>query len=424
MANDIAQRVDRQSQLRDFLESPGTLAKLKATLPRYMSAERLIKISLVATTRNPDLLECSPASILAALIDCTRWGLEPDGIDAALVPRSSKHGGKHVQLEPMYRGLIRLARRSGQVRNVRARCVYAGERFRYRETLREQVLDYRPDFTIERTPATLVRVFAVAELAEGEPQVEIMTKADVDRIRAKSRAQGGPWASDYEEMARKTVIKRLMKFCPRSPELDAALSTLDTEEVDAEVIATAPLEPAPSSAERPAAPRHAKRKNNTPARVLDAPAEPSAAEELDQGEPERVPVPAEERGAASAPAEGAGKPSGAPAAETRPASGAASPPSAEAFDAGHLLSALAEIRLPGDVVGMLAKKASGEAIGSVIGPQVTTVLLRHPDVDQDRAKLAAVIERATGKKGDGVVRDLTPAELYRVVLALYPRKGA
>jgi recombination protein RecT len=216
----------------DLEKASGALA---AMLPKHVTVERLIKVVLSATARNQDLLKCSRPSIIRAVMQSAELGLELGGIlgEAYLVPykRSWKDGKDQwqsaieAQCIPGYRGFIKLARNSGQIHSIGARVVR--ERDQFAVNLADEKIEHHPDMSAD--PGQLVAVYAIARLRDGGQQVEVMSRAQVDAIRARSKAaKSGPWVTDYEEMARKTVVRRLAKYLPLSPELQRAI------EVDAE----------------------------------------------------------------------------------------------------------------------------------------------------------------------------------------------
>lgn len=213
----------KQAEFKDLLER--AKPRLAEVLPRHLSAERVVKIALTATSRSPLLLQCTPASLLSAVMQASQLGLEPGSVlgSAYLVPYRNKRTGQYeAQLIPGYRGLIDLARRSGQILSIYARAVHERDRFVWRDGL-QPALEHEP--TIKGDPGDLLAVYAVAHLRDATmPQVEVMTRAQVDAIRARSRSSDdGPWATDYEEMARKTVVRRICKYLPLSVELASAL---------------------------------------------------------------------------------------------------------------------------------------------------------------------------------------------------------
>lgn len=232
----------KAEQLKEYLTRPQVRDALAGVLPRHMAADRLIRIALQAASRNPRLLECTQTSILLSLVNAAQLGLEAGGLlgSAYLVPyRNSKQNCYEAQMIPGYRGLIDLARRSGEVLKIEARVVRRGDEFR---------LDYGAD-TITHVPAIehaqddpeaeqtynpnddIIGAYAVATLKGGVRQFEWMTRKEIDAIRRRSRAgDDGPWVTDYSEMARKTVVRRLAKYLPLSPEFSRAMELEDNAE--------------------------------------------------------------------------------------------------------------------------------------------------------------------------------------------------
>jgi recombination protein RecT len=194
--------------------------QIKAALPAHMTPDRMARIAMTAIRQTPKLLSCDATSLFGAIITASQLGLEP-GIQGQcyIIPY-----GREAQLIPGYRGLIDLAIRSGKVRSIEAHAVRAGDVFICEFGL-DPKLSHRVDYA---SRGELVAVYAIATLADGHRQIEVMSKADVDKIRSRSKSAGsGPWVTDYEEMARKTVTKRLCKYLPSSVELRDALALDD-----------------------------------------------------------------------------------------------------------------------------------------------------------------------------------------------------
>jgi len=213
----------RALTIRDYIER--AKPKLAEILPKHLTPERLTKIALVTVHHSALLLQCSPESILEAVMTAGQLGLEPGGAlgSAYLVPYKNKSGQYECQLIPGYRGLVDLARRSGQITGIEAHPVYKGERFRVVFGL-SPVLEHEPSTTGTRDANDIVCVYAVARPKEGPPQVEVMSRSEIDAIRERSRAsRTGPWVTDYAEMARKTVVRRICKYLPLSAEMAVAL---------------------------------------------------------------------------------------------------------------------------------------------------------------------------------------------------------
>lgn len=186
---------------------------LQAMLPKHVSIDRVIRIVMAAVSRTPELLDCNPRSIVLATAQACALGLEPNTPLQLgyLVPFK-----KEATFIPGYKGLIRLAVQSGEVKSIQARCVYQHDHYS---------IEYGTDAAIRHTPATqadagpMVGVYAIAELENRSKLFEFMSRAQVDAIKNRSKAaSSGPWVTDYEEMAKKTAIRRLCKVLPLSEE--------------------------------------------------------------------------------------------------------------------------------------------------------------------------------------------------------------
>lgn len=205
---------DVQGMLRD----PRIQAEISTALPGHIKPERLARIALTEFRKTPQLAKCNPHSFLGAVIQCAQLGLEPgSGLGHAyLLPFKQE-----VQFIIGYRGMIDLARRSGQIVSLQAHAVFEGDHFDFAYGLDER-LEHVPTSNME-SRGGLIAVYAVAKLKGGGHQVEVMWKSEVDQIRSQSKAgNSGPWQSHYEEMAKKTVIRRLFKYLPVSVEMQKA----------------------------------------------------------------------------------------------------------------------------------------------------------------------------------------------------------
>lgn len=213
------------ASVRALLEK--SKVQIQMALPKHMNAERMMRIALTSVQRTPALLECAPITLLGAIIQAAQLGLEPDGVtgQAYLIPfNNKKKNRKEVQFIPGYRGLIALARRSGEILSIEARVVYEKDDFKFQYGLHQE-LDHKP--TTSEDTGEPIYFYAIARMKDGGAQFDVMTKREVDAIRARSKAADyGPWVTDYDEMGKKTVIRRLCKLLPVSIELQKAI-TLD-----------------------------------------------------------------------------------------------------------------------------------------------------------------------------------------------------
>lgn len=198
---------------------------LLQSCPKGFNIDRMTRTVINAISTTPQLAKCDPASLFLSSVRAFSLGLEPNGAlnEGYLVPFwNTKKGRNEAQFMPSYRGLQNLARRSGEISNIYARAVYENDVFDVDEGT-ERKITHKPDYTKDRGKA--VCYYAVFTLKSGEFDFEVMSKGEIDAIRARSKsADSGPWVTDYEEMAKKTVIKRLLKRAPMSIELADAVA--------------------------------------------------------------------------------------------------------------------------------------------------------------------------------------------------------
>jgi recombination protein RecT len=206
---------ERVNTVRSLLES--RKEQIRLALPKHLSPDRLLRVSLNAVIRTPKLLECDQATLLGAVMECATLGLEPDCLGQAyLVPY-----GKKVALIVGYKGLLALARRSGDISSVQVGVVCEKDHFQYVRGLKP-VLEHIESEEEDRGDVT--HFWAVAQMRDGGSQFEVMRRREVNVIRDKSAsAKSGPWVTHYEEMGKKTVLRRLCKLLPASVELQRAV---------------------------------------------------------------------------------------------------------------------------------------------------------------------------------------------------------
>lgn len=219
--------------------------QINRALPHNMDAERFARVVITECKRNPRLLECDPTTLLGAVMLAAQLGLEPGPLGHFyLVPfRNNKRGRLEVQPIIGYRGYIELARRSGQVLSIVARPVHANDHFRFRYGTEEEVEHIPTDG--ERGP--VVRYYGCALFRDGGRLVHVMSIRDIEVYRTRSRAKDdGPWKTDYDAMACKTVIRRMVPFLPLTIETARAVSSDERPYVidhDGDVIDLDPIEP-------------------------------------------------------------------------------------------------------------------------------------------------------------------------------------
>lgn len=200
---------------------------IEAALPRHLSADRMLRIALTEIRKNQDLASCEPMSFLGAVVQSAQLGLEPGSAlgHAYLVPFFNRHTDRReVQLIVGYRGMLDLARRSGQIVSLSVHAVLEGDKFEFELGLEEK-LKHIPSKERVAKERRLVAVYAIARLKDGGHQLEVMTREEVEAIRKRSKSSDtGPWKTDFDEMAKKTVIRRLFKYLPVSIEIQRAVA--------------------------------------------------------------------------------------------------------------------------------------------------------------------------------------------------------
>ena len=201
-------------------------AQIARALPKHLNPNRMARIALTEVRKNPELAMCCPLSFLGSIIQCAQLGLEPGNAlgHVYLIPFwNKKKGLREVQVIPGYRGLIDLARRSGQIISISARTVHEYDHFEYEYGLDERLVHKpNPD---ER--GELIGAYAVAKLRDGGQQFEYMSRREIDNIKKDSNPV---WKDHYEEMARKTLVRRLFKYLPVSIEIASMLEISDKDD--------------------------------------------------------------------------------------------------------------------------------------------------------------------------------------------------
>ena len=224
MSTDIEQKTEiaktekpKQSlTIRDHLVSKSFQDQLAMVIPKHCDAERMARIAIMAMNRTPKLKECDQASFFKCLLDLSMWGLEPDGRRAHLIPfNNSRAGTVECQLIIDYKGLVELAMRSGDIASIHADYVCENDSFKVNlGEVVEHSIDYR------KPRGSVYAFWAVVRFKDGGQKFEVMTKDEVDSIKQRSRAgNSGPWVTDYNEMGKKTVFRRLTKWIPLSAEI-------------------------------------------------------------------------------------------------------------------------------------------------------------------------------------------------------------
>ena len=188
-------------------------AKQFATaLPKHINSDRFVRIAITTIRQNPKLVQCSQESLLGALMVSAQLGLEPGTLGQCyLIPY-----GRECQFQIGYKGMIELLRRSGQLKDIYAYSVYENDDFEITYGL-DRNLIHKPNLA---NKGNLLGCYCVAILKDDTRAFEYMTKEEIEAHAKKfSKTFGnGPWKTDFEAMAHKTVVKKMLKWLPLSVE--------------------------------------------------------------------------------------------------------------------------------------------------------------------------------------------------------------
>lgn len=206
---------------------------LKKMLPPSLPSDKFVRTVQTAVTLNPDLAEADKNSVLNACMKAAADGLVLDGREAALTIYNTKvkRNGqeqwvKMAQYIPMVAGIIKRVRNSGEISRLNAFVVYANDVFHVTYGL-EMSLRHEPNFT---DPGAPIGAYAVCLFKDGQTDFEFMSLKQIEAIRERSKSKdSGPWKTDWSEMARKTVIRRLSKRLPVDSDIARVVQRIDED---------------------------------------------------------------------------------------------------------------------------------------------------------------------------------------------------
>jgi recombination protein RecT len=201
--------------------------EIKKALPSVITPERFTRMVLTAVRNTPKLAQCDKMSFLAAMMTAAQLGVEPNTPlgQAYLLPFwNSKRQCNEVQFQLGYKGLIDLAYRSGEVETIQAHCVYENDDFEYEYGL-EPKLSHKP---AKGEKGDFIGAYAVFRTKSGGYGFDFMSNYEIEQHATKySQSYGkgySPWKTNFEEMAKKTVIKRVLKYAPMKTDFVKAVS--------------------------------------------------------------------------------------------------------------------------------------------------------------------------------------------------------
>ena len=258
---------------------------LPAAVRASMTPERFARIAISAIQKTPKLAETSPQTFMISLMQAAQLGLEPNSPlgQAYLIPY-----GQETTFQIGYKGLLALAYRNPNVAVIQARTVYENDEFSVEYGLHEDIR-HKPTFG-ERGEA--IGYYAFYRMKDGSGSFCFMSRPEMEDFRkryAKTNKADTPWNTAFDAMAKKTVIKRLLKYAPIGGELQAAIAADETvpevepdlanviDTVAREVEADTPAE-LPTRSTQPAKP---KRATNTRAKAPEPVEQPTEAQDTE-----------------------------------------------------------------------------------------------------------------------------------------------
>jgi recombination protein RecT len=204
--------------------------EIEKALPSVITPERFTRMALTAVSSNENLAKCTPKSFMASLMNAAQLGLEPNTPlgQAYIIPFKNK-GVLEASFQIGYRGLIELAHRSGEFKMIDAHEVYENDTFEYAYGL-EPVLKHIPKLNGR---GDVIAYYGVFTLKNGGHGFIVMSKEDIQEHAntfSQSVKQGkrSPWDTNFDEMAKKTVLKKVLKYAPIKTEFKVHIAQDET----------------------------------------------------------------------------------------------------------------------------------------------------------------------------------------------------
>ena len=226
-----------------LLEKRGVLKRMLEVGMREKEARKEMSFAAQLCDQSPTLQKCTAESVMAAVINIANIGLtlNPAAKQAYLVPRWNKRvNGFEAILEPGYGGLIHLAVQAGGITSIMCEVVYENDFIVFEPTNQHNPVTHRPAW---KDRGSVIGVYGVATLPNGDRQAERMLLLEIEEIRGRSdsfkafkegKVKSCTWDSDFSEMSRKTVLKRLLKYLPKTagPKQDALSRAIELDNYD------------------------------------------------------------------------------------------------------------------------------------------------------------------------------------------------
>lgn len=230
----VTKKEDKKAlSIKDYVKMQESA--IKAALPAVLTPERFTRMVMSAISSNPALGECTPKSFLAAMMQAAQLGLEPNTPlgQAYLIPFNNRKANiKECSFQIGYKGLIDLAYRSGDVSMIQAHEVRENDEFSYEFGL-EPKLTHKPAM---KDRGEVICYYAIFKTKSGGNGFEVMSVDDVkshaEKYSQAFQKSSSPWTSNFDEMAKKTVLKKALKYAPLKSDFVKAVTSDETIKYD------------------------------------------------------------------------------------------------------------------------------------------------------------------------------------------------
>lgn len=213
METQIEKKQDNASIL-SVLQSEGFKKQIENALPKHLDSKRIARTIMTEFRKIPKLIECNKMSVLGSIMKACQLGLEiGDGLGHSyLIPYK-----RECNLIIGYKGYIDLAMRSNKVISITCRSVRKMDHFEIEYGLDEKLI-HKPNY-LSSERGELCGFYAIVSLKSGGKIFEFMTVSELEKFKKDNPF----WNNYYEEMAKKTVLRRLFKTTPLSPDIQEAV---------------------------------------------------------------------------------------------------------------------------------------------------------------------------------------------------------
>ncbi|MDE7083537.1 MAG: recombinase RecT [Clostridia bacterium] len=247
--NAVATATTKPTNIKELLEA--RMGEIQKVLPSVLTPTQFLRLALNAIQTTPHLMECTMQSFYGSIMQCAQLGLKPNcNGEAYLLPfKNTKKGGIYeCQFVPGYKGLMLLARRSGEIASIDAQTVYENDTFELSFGF-EPALIHKP--YLEGDRGAVRGFYATVILKDGGKSAHWMTVEDAKNYgkRYSKAYSSGPWQTDFEAMAKKSCLRQVLKYAPMSTDVDTAIERdgkvlrFDDNKIDGNVITIDDEEP-------------------------------------------------------------------------------------------------------------------------------------------------------------------------------------